>query len=105
MEVLIGMGFAVLIFVSGLTTGIFLRRRPPQPLLSPQPICGCTHHNALHDPETGECHGTVEEPSKWNSYGDPISFKVVSCTCRTYIGPVPVMDAWVPPALPPQSPF
>lgn len=72
------------------------RHRPPK---QPVPICGCHHHLALHDPETGHCHATMSVADDWERiYNDalrrdevkPIHFIDVSCTCRQYVGPEPV---------------
>lgn len=46
---------------------------------SSEPICGCEHHLAQHDPVTGECHEIV-----FRGAG-----RFLRCTCRRYVGPIP----------------
>jgi hypothetical protein len=90
------------IFLTGWVAGKFSRRqpKPPKPQKPPQPICGCGHHRALHD-EVGICQATVRQATKWDSYdGDATDWKNVKCPCQKYIGPVPQMQLWFPPALP-----
>lgn len=75
----------------------------------PKPICGCDHHLAMHDRQTGRCHHTeavyndVTEavhdkdgnPVKdRDGYVEKVHSKVladtVQCGCRQYIGPEPI---------------
>ena len=69
----------------------------------PDPECGCEHHLAMHDRTTGECHGTVMVPVRYNLNGSPTAREPVQCECRQYTGPVPVTEIWTPPTLPPTS--
>lgn len=43
------------------------RRRTPKP---PQPICGCGHELAYHDPERGVCRAGVYVESEWDHNGE-----------------------------------
>lgn len=58
--------------------------------LDQQPVCGCKHHFAYHDPEAGECHGTVKTPTSFSIGGAEVAWKQVPCTCRRYAGPEPL---------------
>jgi hypothetical protein len=75
-----------LILLAGILLGRFLpgRRRAPK---LPEAVCGCKHHYSMHDPATGLCHSTDEEPSAYDSYGIAREWRRVSCTCRRYAGP------------------
>jgi hypothetical protein len=57
-----------------------------------EPVCGCTHHRAMHDPRTGRCAGKSRR-GDW-----VVGWSYDRCTCQQYIGPEPI-DAgiWVPP--------
>lgn len=75
--------------LAGAIIGRFMpaRQRGARLQKSPKPVCGCKHHHSFHDPETGECHGQVDIG------GGVLS---VSCTCRTYSGPVPLPEMYAP---------
>jgi hypothetical protein len=64
---------------------------PPEP--APDPMCGCLHHFAFHDPRTGRCNDTAPEATKWkdDDYGQkiPIAWKTAPCPCLRYVGPEP----------------
>lgn len=80
----------------GVLLGRFLpaRRRTPKPFKPeppPKPVCGCTHHFALHDPQTKACHGTVKTP-KHNAAGGHVGYTYPACACRQYVGPIPYPD-------------
>jgi hypothetical protein len=49
-----------------------------------EPICGCDHHLALHDPETGRCH---EQIYRRGAYARDHHWE--ECPCRQYVGPKP----------------
>jgi len=53
-----------------------------------EPICGCQHHLAYHDRETGQCHeyqpGVMVLETKAK----------VKCKCRRYVGPEPLSDVY-----------
>lgn len=89
-----------LILLGGIVLGRLLpgRNKTPKP---PKPICGCDHHNALHDPKTGECHGTDREVAHYDTYGVARSWKQVPCKCRQYVGPKPIEEFFSTPMLPP----
>jgi hypothetical protein len=66
------------ILAAGILAGRFLpaRRRPAIPK-QPDPVCGCGHHYAMHDPEKHmEC--AVEFGNK------------MKCACVRYAGPEPL---------------
>jgi hypothetical protein len=65
-------------------------RRPPDE----QPICGCTHHRSMHDPESGTCRARIKLGNWFDGYHHQ------TCRCRQYSGPVPIIDLWTPPVLP-----
>lgn len=70
------------------------RRRHDAPQ---QPICGCSHHRAVHDPKTGECRASVKQ-GRWDKYGNHTGYNHVACACQGYVGPEPIQSVWVPPA-------
>jgi hypothetical protein len=51
---------------------------------TPQPVCGCQHHFAMHSPDTGACHGIVGYPYQVRK----------KCTCQVYTGPAPIQLTW-----------
>lgn len=65
-------------------------RRPAQ---TPQPVCGCTHHLALHDVR-GQCHELVEVPTGWDADRRPLGFEPGTCRCQQYVGPQPLSHVW-----------
>lgn len=79
------------------------RRAGPKPV---QAICGCKHPLAMHDKEKGTCAATVGD-WHWEEQWDPDAEELVSrrvwktCTCRQYVGPLPIDSVFVPPLLPP----
>jgi len=75
---------AVIAFAAvGIGFSLPSRRRRPNPKKA---ICGCTHHLALHDPETRECSSTVPVPI-YDSTGEVRGYERKPCACRQYIGP------------------
>lgn len=74
-----------LILLAGIATGWLLRslparRKTPKPV---EAVCGCTHHHAMHNPESGACNATVRVSYYGGGYGyEP-------CACVRYSGPVP----------------
>lgn len=83
------------LLAAGWMTGRFVpaRRRPPK---QPKPVCGCGHEIAYHDPKTSECHGRVEEATKYDPFGSATAWKRVQCTCRQYDGPTPLPTIYAP---------
>jgi hypothetical protein len=73
------------------------RRRKARPA-EPKPVCGCTHHRALHDVDDGICHGTVAR-QLWNDRNLLAGMEHVPCPCRRYVGPEPISSLWTPPLL------
>jgi hypothetical protein len=57
----------------------------------PEPLCGCGHHHAYHDPKTGVCHATVRHKGT-----DTVSAYDRQCTCRQYSGPVAIDSYYAP---------
>lgn len=62
----------------------------------PQPICGCEHHFAYHDPETGKCHSMKKVPIEWDDDGDVMKAQLLECECRQYVGPEPLTVFYAP---------
>lgn len=70
------------------------RRRHEHPR---EPICGCDDHLAIHNRETGQCHGVIKR-KRWRENGDEAGYEWVPCPCQQYTGPEPISQVWVPPA-------
>lgn len=64
-----------------------------RPAQTPQPVCGCTHHLAMHD-EQGHCHEIVEVPTGWDSDRKPLGYEPGTCRCQQYVGPQPLSHIW-----------
>lgn len=69
---------------------------------NPQPICGCTHHFAFHDPKTSACNAQERVLTK-SAYYDrdllrqiPGMYKERPCPCRRYTGPEPLTTFFAP---------
>jgi hypothetical protein len=72
-------------------------RRPPALPGQPEPVCGCGHHYAEHDPETGECNVSERgEPVKWGGSGRAVKWEWLDCTCVRYSGPEPLPTYYAP---------
>ncbi|MFJ2774108.1 hypothetical protein [Streptomyces sp. NPDC087300] len=65
-------------------------------LNGPDPMCGCGHHLAFHDPSEGVCHAPAQVPVAWDWTGDPSKFEERRCSCRTYAGPEPLPSFHTP---------
>lgn len=64
----------------------------------PEPRCGCGHHLAMHDPDSKHCH------AQWQFRPQPgAPLKLRDCTCRQYVGPMPVDTFFVNPTIFSQS--
>lgn len=74
----------------GIGVGRRMRPKPPEPL---KPICSCEHGFGKHE-DGGQCHGKVEEATRFSSGGAEIAWKQVQCTCRRYDGPDPAILGW-----------
>jgi hypothetical protein len=79
------------ILIAGVLIGRVGRRTARRQGSDPQPICGCTHHRALHEPDTGRCRGENRQ-GNWLD-----GWRHVKCTCQRYSGPVPIETLWTPP--------
>lgn len=95
--------------VGGYVGGLLSRRRKPKIPPPPTPICGCTHHYAVHDKDG--CHSSVQvlvergQPTTVRTgYGGDMR-KVVynherweqrKCACRQYTGPEPLPEYYHP---------
>lgn len=92
LTLLVGAG----IFAAGLLAGWPLGRRDRARRRDPElePICGCGHHRAQHDPETSQCHKLVNIALRGYTP------KFQQCTCQQYVGPEPISSLWTPPVLP-----
>jgi hypothetical protein len=61
-------------------------RRPPRP---PDPqVCGCGHHLATHDLESGTCREDVRR-EHYKQNGERNGYEWVECACVRYTGEVP----------------
>jgi hypothetical protein len=87
------------LLVTGFGAGRF--RRPTREPKKPTAACGCGHTLAHHDPATNQCHGQELRRDCRNKQGDWIGNQWVPCTCRRYVGPVPVESLFATPTLPP----
>jgi len=88
---LVGLG-AVLAY-GGVLLGIARERarkpKSPKPPRPREPICGCGHDLAMHDPADQRCH----ERAKLMTYESPMreTWKLIPCPCRQYSGPRPTI--------------
>ncbi|NJQ07634.1 hypothetical protein [Streptomyces lonarensis] len=83
-------------------------------LRGPDPVCGCTHHLAYHDPREGRCYAMVKtkqpkqpkkskqakqsaspEPAAADAGGKPAA-EPRQCPCRRYAGPEPLATLYAP---------
>lgn len=71
----------------GLRVGRRMRPKPPAPL---RPVCSCTHGYGLHH-DGRKCAGRVQEPSKYDTLGDPVAYVMADCRCTHYDGPDPLI--------------
>ena len=94
-SLIIGGGLVAAGYVSGRIGRARRHPKPPKPTPPPKPICGCSHHYALHDPESKACHGSVKTP-KHNVVGDQVGYTYPACACRQYVGPVPMPEFFAP---------
>lgn len=79
-EMLVG---ALILFI-GIVIGRFSRKKSlPAITRDPEPICGCSHHYALHDRD-GVCRKQVARTDA--AYGK----HYVDCGCQRYTGPEPL---------------
>ncbi|MEU7861573.1 hypothetical protein [Nonomuraea sp. NPDC049141] len=73
----------------------------------PEPVCGCGHHIAFHEPSTGQCHSQVRVVTKWMrnpSFGEDdgkpeeiaMEWESQQCPCRRYSGPEPLTTLYAP---------
>ena len=80
--------------IAGMLLGRFMParrtgRKPPKPR---DPICGCSHDLAHHEPD-GDGGGTVchalarGKITSWNDYDIANGWEMVQCSCRQYSGP------------------
>lgn len=100
LQMLVGAALFLAGFVS---SGVVSRLRRPKPPKLVEPICGCTHHLAKHDRETGECHAVVDKRRPMYKNGGLSHYEDVLCTCRQYVGPEPFYLSWTPPMALPES--
>ncbi|MFJ9695535.1 hypothetical protein [Kitasatospora sp. NPDC101183] len=61
----------------------------------PEPVCGCTHHLAVHD-DQGRCHEESQTPVAWDADGRPFAYELRACACRRYVGPEPLGTVFAP---------
>lgn len=89
---------AVVCFLLGVgVRSLPARRKGPKPSSPPKPVCGCSHHHAYHDPESGKCNATVHgQALEFDDYDRPIKWELVTCPCRRYSGPEPMPMYYAP---------
>lgn len=83
--------------------GFRFRKEKEKEKQPPRPVCGCEHDFAFHDLRTGECHDTVEVPTKYDQFGVARAWRQEPCTCRHYTGPIPGELEFRPPPLMPRE--
>jgi hypothetical protein len=83
-----------LILLAGILLGRILPGRRREPDL-PKPVCGCTHHHSMHDPQTGKCNAAVEV-GRYNASGGWVGKDYHPCACLSYSGPVPLPSVYAP---------
>lgn len=69
------------------------RRRGPK---SVQPVCGCKHHLAYHDPKSGHCMEENRVVTQRDAAMVPVAWKEIPCTCEQYVGPLPIDSLYAP---------
>lgn len=91
-----GMLEGAAILLAGILVGRFLpsrrRRKEPKPI---EPVCGCGHQYAFHDPGTGRCGGRVEV-NRWSGKGRWAGLDREQCPCQRYTGPEPLPEYYAP---------
>ena len=88
----------------GFALGRFWRKRATSGSAPVSPaMCGCGHGLEHHDPDTNECHGSVEIKNYYDKRGYNRGTQRVPCSCRRYVGPQPVEDLFALPYLPPSD--
>lgn len=81
------------ILIGAIARSLPARRKSPKPVTA---VCGCRHHHAMHDSETGHCHAQVDEPARYDAYGNATAYTKVQCSCRRYSGPEPLPSYYAP---------
>ncbi|MFI7547025.1 hypothetical protein [Actinoplanes sp. NPDC049599] len=83
----LSLAVGALIALAGFVAGRVTHRRPETP--QPQAICGCGHGLGQHDNSGERCHAEIGRPVH-NKHGEVIGQQYVPCTCRRYVGPLPI---------------
>lgn len=78
------------IALAGVIVGRFLPGRRRKKVKQPQPICGCTHHYAVHDPKTRKCNSSVKVAKHLGGAFQGYEYK--GCACLQYTGPEPLPE-------------
>lgn len=91
------------ILLSGMLAGRFwpARRKHPKPKAAPQPVCGCGHNLAHHEPGEGgsasACRMQVKgKITRWNQWSEAVGWEMTPCSCRQYTGPQPLPEYYAP---------
>lgn len=70
-------------------------------LEGPEPVCGCGHHHAYHDPTEGPCQQLVKTAVEWGRdfYDEKevvTRWESRTCPCVRYSGPEPMTQMYLP---------
>lgn len=82
------------VFLAGMVTGRAWpsRKRKPEPV---GPVCGCSHHRSVHDPQAGQCHAGIRSLMRYDERDNPV-YANLPCACRQYTGPEPLPEYYAP---------
>lgn len=79
------------------------RRSAAEPVVAPY-SCGCGHPLAMHDADTGRCHGKDLHKNVTTDKGKYIGHQLLQCECRRYVGDFPSTRSTGPRWLCPRGP-
>lgn len=72
------------------------RQARERALNGPDPVCGCRHHLAYHDPKEGRCYAVVKGKRSRDGEADAAAAAPLQCPCRRYAGPEPLATLYAP---------
>lgn len=96
----IALGVGGCLVVVGYVAGLLTRRKSQAPERTGA-ICGCDHSLALHNAESGRCHGEIKRPDSYDEAGTYLGTQHVNCACQRYVGPKPLEEFFEQRLLPP----